>query len=115
VKFLIGVLVALALLPVEVLARDITVAQLPGEAKQTLQAIRSGGPLPYRQDGTVFGNRERRLPPRERGYYREYTVPTPGARDRGARRLVAGGPDPRNPAELWYTDDHYQSFRRVRE
>jgi ribonuclease T1 len=88
----------------------VAIAELPPEARQTLERIRKGGPFPYRNDGTTFGNRERSLPQREHGYYREYTVPTPGARDRGARRIVAG----RN-AEYYYTDDHYDSFRRIRE
>jgi len=84
--------------------------QLPAEAKQTLQLIARGGPYPYQRDGAVFGNFERLLPLRERGYYREYTVPTPGARDRGARRIVAG-----RSGERYYTGDHYRTFRRVRE
>lgn len=83
---------------------------LPAEAIETLALIKAGGPFPYRRDGVTFGNRERRLPAQPRGYYREYTVPTPGARDRGARRIVAGG-DP--PAVFYYTADHYRSFRRV--
>lgn len=83
---------------------------LPPEAFATLEAIRDGGPFPYARDGTVFQNRERRLPQRAGGYYREYTVATPGSRDRGARRIVAGG-DP--PEVFYYTDDHYRSFRRV--
>jgi guanyl-specific ribonuclease Sa len=83
---------------------------LPPEAIKTLQAIEQGGPFPYSRDGVVFQNRERRLPERPRGYYREYTVPTPGERDRGARRIVAGG----NPPEVfYYTADHYRSFRKV--
>ena len=93
---------------------EITVAQLPPEARETLAAIRRGGPFRYEKDGTVFGNREGLLPRRERGYYTEYTVRTPGARDRGARRIVAGG-DPRSSGEYYYTPDHYQSFRRIRE
>jgi len=90
---------------------------LPPQAQQTLALIRQGGPFPYRKDGTVFGNRERLLPPRPRGYYTEYTVPTPGSRDRGARRIVAGKGstgDPATSGEYYYTDDHYQSFRRIR-
>lgn len=83
---------------------------LPPEALQTLALIERGGPFPYRKDGTVFQNRERLLPARARGYYREYTVPTPGARDRGARRIVTGG-DP--PEVFYYTDDHYSSFRAI--
>ena len=82
---------------------------LPAEATATLRRIAAGGPYAHRQDGGVFGNRERRLPLRERGWYREYTVETPGARDRGARRIVTGGSP---PVEFWYTDDHYRSFRR---
>lgn len=84
-------------------------AFLPPEARDTLRLIARGGPFPHRQDGGVFGNRERRLPAQPRGYYREYTVRTPGARDRGARRIIAGG-EP--PSEFFYTDDHYRSFRR---
>jgi guanyl-specific ribonuclease Sa len=82
---------------------------LPPEAIDTLQTVARGGPYPYRQDDGVFGNRERRLPSQPRGYYREYTVDTPGSRDRGARRIVTGG---RPPVEYFYTDDHYRSFRR---
>lgn len=83
---------------------------LPPEAIDTLEAIERGGPFRYDRDGSTFQNRERRLPERPRGYYREYTVDTPGARDRGARRIVSGG-DP--PEVYYYTDDHYRSFRRV--
>ena len=83
---------------------------LPAEAVETLQLIERGGPFPYDRDGITFQNRERRLPERPRGFYREYTVPTPGERDRGARRIVTGG-DP--PEVYYYTDDHYRSFRRV--
>jgi len=89
---------------------EIAVAELPAEARETLQLIGRGGPFPYERDGTVFGNFEKLLPLRERGYYREYTVRTPGLKHRGARRIVAG-----NAGELYYTDDHYRSFRRVRE
>jgi ribonuclease T1 len=98
--------------------QDIDVAELPAEAFDTLARIRKGGPFPYRKDGTVFGNFERRLPLQERGYYREYTVKTPGSRDRGARRIVAGEGDTgdvRTSGEYYYTDDHYGSFRRIRE
>lgn len=83
---------------------------LPPEAVATLEAIRRGGPFPYARDGVVFQNRERLLPAQPAGYYREYTVPTPGSADRGARRIVTGG-DP--PEVYYYTDDHYRSFRRV--
>jgi ribonuclease T1 len=95
-------------------AATIAVAELPREARETLQLIRAGGPFPYRKDGTAFQNREQLLPRKPRGYYSEYTVRTPGSRDRGARRIVAGG-DPRTSGEYWYTDDHYASFRRIRE
>jgi ribonuclease T1 len=84
-------------------------AFLPPEALATLQLIARGGPYPNHQDGATFQNRERLLPPQPRGYYREYTVRTPGSRDRGARRIIAGG-DP--PVEFFYSDDHYRRFRR---
>ena len=85
-------------------------AGLPPEAIETLALIQRGGPFPYRKDGTTFQNRERLLPTKPRGFYREYTVPTPGSRDRGARRIVAGG----NPPEVfYYTADHYSSFRQI--
>jgi guanyl-specific ribonuclease Sa len=83
---------------------------LPAEALDTLRLIARGGPFPHRQDGTVFQNRERLLPNRPHGYYREFTVRTPGARDRGARRIVTGG-DP--PEVFYYTEDHYRSFREI--
>lgn len=91
-------------------AGDIPVAELPAEARATLALVKSGGPFPHRQDGRSFGNREKLLPQRARGYYREYTVRTPGARDRGARRIVAG-----RGGEFYYTADHYRSFQRIRE
>lgn len=89
---------------------EIARAALPPEARETLERIGRGGPFPYRQDGTTFHNRERLLPPGSRGYYREYTVPTPGRSDRGARRIVVG-----TGGERYYTDDHYRSFKRIRE
>ncbi|MER2626707.1 MAG: ribonuclease domain-containing protein [Accumulibacter sp.] len=88
----------------------IPLADLPREARQTLALIKAGGPFPYARDGVVFGNYERRLPTRPRGYYHEYTVKTPGRHDRGARRIIAGGEQ-----TYFYTDDHYRSFRRIRE
>ena len=97
---------------------DVAVADLPAQARTTLGLIKAGGPFPYARDGSVFGNREKLLPARARGYYREYTVKTPGARDRGARRIVAGGGvsgDTRTSGEYYYSDDHYNSFRRIRE
>lgn len=92
----------------------ISTDELPVEARRVITLIREGGPFPYDKDGTVFGNRERLLPLKERGYYREYTVPTPGARTRGARRIVAGGPRTR-PNAMYYTADHYASFRLIEE
>jgi len=91
----------------------VSLAALPAEAKQTERLIRAGGHFPYAKDGTVFGNRERILPRHPRGYYREYTVRTPGSSDRGARRIVCGGHQPREPEACFYTEDHYASFRRI--
>jgi ribonuclease T1 len=91
----------------------VAVADLSQEAQATHERIRSGGPYPYPKDGSVFGNRERLLPAERRGYYREYTVQTVGARDRGARRIVCGGSVPRDPEACYYTDDHYASFCRI--
>ena len=82
---------------------------LPPEARDSIALIQRGGPFPHQQDGGVFGNRERRLPRQPRGWYREYTVDTPGLGHRGARRIVTGGAP---PAQWYYTDDHYDSFRR---
>ena len=93
---------------------EVAVAALPAEAQRTLALIRDGGPFPYERDGVRFGNRERLLPAQARDYYREYTVKTPGAKTRGARRIVCGGP-PRTPDACYYTGDHYQSFSRIRE
>jgi ribonuclease T1 len=93
---------------------EVALSELPREALDSLAMIKQGGPFPYARDGTVFFNRERILPRRPRGYYTEYTVKTPGARDRGARRIVVGG-EPARSGEYWYTDDHYRSFRRIRE
>ena len=99
----------LAPLPPAPLA-EVAAAELPKEARATLARIRKGGPFPYARDGAVFGNREGLLPARPRGYYREYTVKTPGVRNRGARRIVSG-----KAGEHFYTEDHYGSFRRIRE
>ena len=92
---------------------DVALAGLPAEARQTEQLIRRGGPFPYAKDGSVFGNRERQLPRQFRGYYREYTVKTPGSRDRGARRIVCGGREAAAPEACYYTADHYTSFKRI--
>jgi ribonuclease T1 len=106
-RLLAGLLLATVLVLAQ--AGEIPVAGLPAEARETLQLIERGGPFPYSRDGVVFGNYEKRLPPRRRGYYREYTVPTPGARNRGARRIVAG-----DQGDRYYTADHYRSFQRIR-
>ena len=91
----------------------VALAELPAEARQTDQLIRHGGPFAYAKDGSVFGNREGLLPANRRGYYREYTVKTPGARDRGGRRIVCGGSQPTRPDTCYYTSDHYASFARI--
>jgi ribonuclease T1 len=100
----------------------VELVELPPEARQTLLLIQRGGPFPFpRKDGSTFGNFEKRLPIQERGYYREYTVPTPGSHDRGARRIVAGrghrgvSVDSASSGEYYYSNDHYRSFRRIRE
>lgn len=90
--------------------RTVHIVGLPQEVRQTLVLIKQGGPFPYRKDGSVFQNRENRLPVEGRGYYREYTVPTPGRRDRGARRIVAG-----QAGEYYYSQDHYRTFVRIKE
>ncbi|HET8876305.1 MAG TPA: ribonuclease domain-containing protein [Casimicrobiaceae bacterium] len=93
---------------------DIEAAALPREARDVLALIHAGGPFRYERDGVTFGNRERSLPPRRRGYYHEYTVATPGVRTRGARRIVCGGARA-TPEVCYYSDDHYATFRRIRE
>jgi ribonuclease T1 len=92
---------------------EVELRQLPREARETLALIRAGGPFPYDKDGTVFGNRERLLPGKPRGFYREYTVETPKAKNRGARRIVCGGEPPVRPEVCYYTADHYASFARI--
>lgn len=87
-------------------------AQLPRQGRETYALIHAGGPFPYEKDGSVFGNRERMLPTYPRGYYREYTVRTPGVRSRGAKRIVCGG-RPRTPDACYYTSDHYGSYRKI--
>lgn len=91
---------------------EIAASQLPAEARSMLERIRDGGPFTYSRDGVVFGNRERLLPQKPRGYYHEYTVKMPGVATRGARRIICGGGAALD--ECYYTDDHYQSFRRIR-
>jgi ribonuclease T1 len=93
---------------------EVQLSELPVQAQETHRLILAGGPFPYAKDGVVFGNRERLLPRKARGFYREYTVKTPGARTRGARRLICGGTPPTTPEVCYYTDDHYASFKRVR-
>ena len=114
-----GTLVAIALLAASLdgFARDpapstVRATALPPEARATLKLIRDGGPFPYSRDGVVFSNRESLLPSRPRGYYHEYTVPTPEARTRGARRVVCGGAV-QTLSECYYSDDHYRSFRKI--
>ncbi len=91
----------------------IGLSQLPRQGQDVYERILSGGPVRYDKDGVVFGNRERLLPRQARGYYREYTVPTPGSRDRGARRIVCGGKVVQSPETCFYTQDHYQSFQKI--
>lgn len=93
----------------------IALQALPKEGQETYRNIRKGGPFPYEKDGTVFGNRERILPRKDRGFYREYTVRTPGSRDRGARRIVCGGYELRDPQACYYTADHYTSFSVIND
>jgi ribonuclease T1 len=121
IAFVLGIFAMLAshvdareFAPVSSALQEIAFAELPKEAKSTLVLIRAGGPFPYDKDGVIFGNREKVLPKQRRGYYSEYTVRTPGARNRGARRLVVGG-EPKTSLEVYYTDDHYQSFKRIKE
>jgi ribonuclease T1 len=95
--------------------QTVRLAELPSTGKDTYQRILAGGPFTYEKDGVVFGNRERLLPPRQRGFYREYTVKTPGQRNRGAQRIVCGGARPTAPEGCFYTNDHYASFRRIVE
>ncbi len=94
-------------------AEVIAVAQLPPQGRNMMTLIYQGGPFRYDKDGAVFGNRERILPAQNRGYYREYTVRTPGERSRGGRRIVCGGLKPAAPDACFYTDDHYASFRKI--
>ncbi|WP_285028722.1 ribonuclease domain-containing protein [Mycolicibacterium sp. lyk4-40-TYG-92] len=88
-------------------------SSLPAETATTVNLIHHGGPFPSSRDGIVFGNFERRLPNQQRGYYHEYTVPTPGAKTRGTRRVITGGEPPTNPPEFYYTGDHYETFCQI--
>ena len=112
VGFLLVGTLAQAKGPVEGLG-SVALSVLPPEAQKTQRLILAGGPFPYAKDGVAFGNFERALPRRERGFYREYTVPTPGSRDRGARRIVCGGNPPTRPDACFYTADHYASFKHI--
>ena len=105
--------VAQAKTPPPAALQTVARAELPAQAQTMMTLIEQGGPFKYDKDGTVFGNREKILPARQRGYYREYTVKTPGERSRGARRIVCGGQQPRAPDACFYTDDHYGSFRQI--
>jgi ribonuclease T1 len=87
---------------------QIATKDLPAEARDTLALIDKGGPFPFDRDGIVFGNFEKRLPIKERGYYNEYTVKTPGVKHRGARRIVTG-----KDGDRYYSDDHYKTFKRI--
>jgi ribonuclease T1 len=116
---LTGILLALTMAWTGVQAKQpldpqatVALNQLPAQGIETYHRILQGGPFPYEKDGVVFGNRERLLPPEKRGYYREYTVKTPRSRDRGARRIVCGGPVT-TPDVCYYSADHYASFRRI--
>ena len=97
----------------DVASNAISAAQLPAQGQDMLNKIYAGGPFKHDKDGAVFGNRERILPAKNRGFYREYTVRTPGERSRGARRIVCGGLQPTAPEACYYTDDHYASFRKI--
>lgn len=92
---------------------SVPLSGLPVQGRQVMDQITQGGPFAYDKDGTVFGNRERLLPSAKRGYYREYTVPTPGVNHRGARRIVCGGQEPKKPDACYYSEDHYASFRQI--
>lgn len=96
-------------------AQDIRRSELPPEAHEMLGLIYQGGPFPHPRDGITFNNFEKRLPVQRRGYYREYTVRTPGVKHRGARRIVCGGQAPSSPEACYYSADHYESFRKITE
>ena len=116
---LVATVFAVSFAPVAAVARQfgtsatVALGVLPFEAQTVYRLVRQGGPFPYPKDGVVFGNRERLLPSQQRGFYREYTVRTPGSADRGARRIVCGGKVATKPETCYYTRDHYQSFQRI--
>lgn len=114
---LLALFLGVAALPVSarnnLQASEIALTDLPKQGQTTYELIQQGGPFPYEKDGVVFGNRERQLPAQKRGYYREYTVKTPASRDRGARRIVCGGLQPKAPDACFYTADHYASFQKI--
>jgi ribonuclease T1 len=113
--FLAALLLSLGVLAKGALSLSVIAAEdLPREARQTLALIKRDGPFPYAKDGVVFGNYEGVLPKQKRGYYHEFTVKTPGVRNRGARRIIAGG-EPTSSGEYYYTDDHYATFKRIKE
>jgi ribonuclease T1 len=99
--------------PEKAATQTIALADLPKQGRETYALILAGGPFPYEKDGTVFGNRERLLPAQKRGFYREYTVKTPYARNRGAKRIVCGGMQAVKPQVCYYTEDHYASFKQI--
>jgi ribonuclease T1 len=94
-------------------AQEIPRTKLPAEGREVMALIEVGGPFPHKRDGIIFNNFEKLLPLEKRGYYREYTVRTPGVQHRGARRIVCGGWQTRRPDACWYTADHYRSFRKI--
>ncbi|HWW04835.1 ribonuclease [Collimonas sp.] len=115
ILLLLGLLLSFQVFARDALPQDVVAAdQLPQEAQATLILIKQGGPFPYAKDGVIFGNYEGMLPRQQRGYYHEFTVKTPRARNRGARRIIAGG-NPQTSGEYYYTDNHYQTFRRIQE
>ena len=87
---------------------EVEASALPPEVKTTIYLISIGGPYPHSKDGIVFKNLEKLLPLQPRGYYKEYTVATPGATDRGSRRLITG-----QNGEIYYTADHYNTFQSI--
>jgi ribonuclease T1 len=112
-RWLFAVVLACTALAAVATTPDVRLDSLPVEARTTYRLIHQGGPFPFSKDGVIFGNRERLLPSQTRGYYREYTVVTPGSRNRGARRIVCGGRQVSAPDVCYYTQDHYASFRRI--